>query len=53
MMKRDKGRLWSEPFGAGYNVRGGGGRGGGGGIHSEGRNSVKGVVMSIGTYGYI
>ena len=25
MIKRDKGRLWSEPFGAGYNGQGGGG----------------------------
>ena len=25
MMKRDKGRLWSESFWAGYNVQGGGG----------------------------
>ena len=24
VMKRNKGRLWSEPFGAGYDVRGGG-----------------------------
>ena len=41
MMKRDKGRLWSEPFGAGYNVRG---WGGGEVVFSERvRNNVKGV----------
>ena len=50
-MKRNKGRLWSEPFGAGYNAWGGGG------CEAvflvSGKNSVKGLVTSIGAYWYI